>query len=31
MNIPPQQQQQSLKSEIERWGAMIRRYGVKAE
>lgn len=31
MSIPPQQQQQFLKSEIERWGAQIKRYDVKAE
>lgn len=30
MNIPPQQQQ-SLRNEIERWGAMIRWYRVRAE
>ncbi len=31
MSIPPQQQQAFLKSEIERWGAQIKRYDVKAE
>jgi tripartite-type tricarboxylate transporter receptor subunit TctC len=31
MNIPPQQQQAFLKSEIERWRVLIQRYGVKAE
>ncbi len=31
MSIPPQQQQAFLKSEIERWSAQIRQYGVKAE
>ena len=31
MSIPPQQQQAFLKSEIERWGAQIKQYGVKAE
>lgn len=31
MSIPPQQQQAFLKSEIDRWGAQIKQYGVKAE
>ena len=31
MSIPPQQQQQFLRSEIERWSALIKQYGVKAE
>ena len=31
MNIPPQQQQQFLRSEAERWGGAIKRYGVRAE
>lgn len=31
MRIAPQQQQSFLKSETERWGALIKRYGVKAE
>ena len=31
MNIPPQQQQAFLRNEIERWGALIRQYGVSAE
>ena len=31
MNIPPQQQQAFLKSEIDRWSAQIKRYDVKAE
>jgi tripartite-type tricarboxylate transporter receptor subunit TctC len=31
MQIPPRQQQAFLRSETERWGALIRRYGVTAE
>ncbi len=31
MNIAPQQQQQFLKSEIERWSTQIKRYDVRAE
>jgi len=31
MSVPPQQQQAFLKSEIDRWGVLIKRYGVKAE
>ena len=31
MNIPPQQQQTFLRSEMARWGALIRQYGVVAE
>jgi tripartite-type tricarboxylate transporter receptor subunit TctC len=31
MRIAPQQQQSFLQSETERWGALIRRYGVTAE
>lgn len=31
MSIPPQQQQAFLKSETQRWGALIRQYGVTAE
>ena len=31
MQIPPRQQQAFLRSEIERWGALIRRHGVTAE
>jgi tripartite-type tricarboxylate transporter receptor subunit TctC len=31
MRIAPQQQQTFLKSEVERWGALIKRYGVTAE
>lgn len=29
--IPPQQQQQFLRKEIERWGRLIRKYGVSAD
>ena len=31
MNVPPREQQAFLRSEIERWGALIKQYGVKAE
>jgi tripartite-type tricarboxylate transporter receptor subunit TctC len=31
MAIPPQQQQQFLRREIERWGQLIRKYGVAAD
>lgn len=31
MDIPPQQQQAFLRSESERWGALIRKHGVSAE
>jgi hypothetical protein len=31
MTIPPQQQQQFLRREIERWGQLIRQYGVAAD
>ena len=31
MQIPPQQQQAFLRSENERWGALIKQHGVKAE
>ena len=31
MAIPPQQQQQFLRQEIERWGKLITQYGVTAE
>ena len=31
MAIPPQQQQQFLRREIERWGKLIRQYGVAAD
>jgi tripartite-type tricarboxylate transporter receptor subunit TctC len=31
MTIPPQQQQQFLRKEIERWGQLIRQYGVAAD
>jgi tripartite-type tricarboxylate transporter receptor subunit TctC len=31
MAIPPQQQQQFVREEIERWGRLIRQYGVSAE
>jgi tripartite-type tricarboxylate transporter receptor subunit TctC len=31
MAIPPQQQQQFLRKEIERWGRLIRKYGVAGD
>ena len=31
MNVPQREQQAFLRSEIERWGALIKQYGVKAE